>query len=193
VIAGLRGVVAGTSSDSVLLDVNGVIYRVGTTTSTLAELASADGPVYLHTHLMVREDAMALYGFRSPDELQLFETVTTVSGIGPRLGVAILSRFTVDQLRNAIQAGDADLLATVPGVGKKTAARMIVELRGKLPSVMSGGASGVTSDDNDVLEALRSLGYNAAEASVAMAASAASAGPTVEERIVAALQFLSSN
>ncbi|MBX3069604.1 MAG: Holliday junction branch migration protein RuvA [Thermomicrobiales bacterium] len=192
-IAGLRGVVAGTSSDSVLLDVNGVIYRIGATTSTLAELAGVDGPVYLHTHLMVREDAMALYGFRSPDELQLFETVTTVSGIGPRLGVAILSRFTVDQLRNAIQAGDADLLATVPGVGKKTAARMIVELRGKLPSVMAGGASGVTSDDNDVLEALRSLGYNAAEASAAMAASAANAGPTVEERIVAALQFLSSN
>lgn len=192
-IAGLRGIVADTSSDSVLLDVNGVIYRVGTTTSTIADLANADGRVLLHTHLLVREDVMALYGFRTRDELQLFETVTTVSGIGPRLGVAILSRFSVDQLRNAIQAGDADLLATVPGVGKKTAARMIVELRGKLPSVMAGGPSGVTSDDNDVLDALRSLGYNAAEASAAMAASAANAGPSVEERIVAALQFLSSN
>ncbi|MEZ4500485.1 MAG: Holliday junction branch migration protein RuvA [Thermomicrobiales bacterium] len=192
-IAGLRGTVAGTSSDSVMLDVNGVIYRVGVTTTTIAELASADGPVLLHTHLMVREDMMALYGFRTPDELQLFETVTTVSGIGPRLGIAILSRFSVDQLRNAIQAGDADLLATVPGVGKKTAARMIVELRGKLPSAMSGGAAAVSSDDNDVLEALRSLGYSAGEAAGAMAASAERAGPTVEERIVAALQFLSSN
>ncbi len=176
-----------------MLDVNGVIYRVGVTTTTIAELASADGPVLLHTHLMVREDMMALYGFRTPDELQLFETVTTVSGIGPRLGIAILSRFSVDQLRNAIQAGDADLLATVPGVGKKTAARMIVELRGKLPSAMSGGSAAVSSDDNDVLEALRSLGYSAGEAAGAMAASAERAGPTVEERIVAALQFLSSN
>lgn len=176
-----------------MLDVNGVIYRVGVTTTTIAELASSDGPVLLHTHLMVREDMMALYGFRTLDELQLFETVTTVSGIGPRLGIAILSRFSVDQLRNAIQAGDADLLATVPGVGKKTAARMIVELRGKLPSAMSGGAAAVSSDDNDVLEALRSLGYSAGEAAGAMAASAERAGPTVEERIVAALQFLSSN
>lgn len=192
-IAGLRGLVAGTSSDAVLLDVNGVIYRVGTTTTTIAELANADGPVMLHTHLMVREDLMAIYGFRTVDELQLFETVNTVSGIGPRLGVAILSRFTVDQLRNAIQAGDADLLSTVPGVGKKTAARMIVELRGKLPTVMIGGLSTGSSDDSDVLEALRALGYNASEAATAMTATAAHAGPSIEERIVAALQFLSSS
>ena len=148
----------------------------------------------LHTHFMVREDSMALYGFGTSAELALFETITTVSGIGPRLGVAILSRFKVDQLQNAIQAGDADLLATVPRVSKKTAARMIVVLRGKLPTVFAGGASAFgSSDDNDVLEALRALGYNASEAAAAMAASAGNAGPSVEERIVAALQFLSSN
>ncbi len=192
-IAGLTGRVTGSSADSVLLDVNGVIYRVGTTTSVIAELTGTQEPVTLHTHLFVREDQMALYGFRTADELQLFETVTTVSGIGPRLGVAILSRFPVDQLRNAIQAGDADLLSTVPGVGKKTAARMIVELRGKLPTVFAGGGASVRADDDDVLDALRALGYSAAEAASAMAGSAANAGPSVEERIVAALQFLSSN
>lgn len=192
-IAGLTGRVAASTSDSILLDVHGVIYRVGTSTSTLADLAGADGPVTLFTHLFVREDMLALYGFRTQDELQLFETVTTVSGIGPRLGVAILSRFPVDQLRNAIQAGDADLLATVPGVGKKTAARMIVELRGKLPTVFAGAGTGIRAEDDDVLEALRALGYSVSEAASAMAGSAANAGPSVEERIVAALQFLSSN
>ncbi|MGE3797735.1 MAG: Holliday junction branch migration protein RuvA [Thermomicrobiales bacterium] len=192
-IAGLTGRVVGTTADSVLLDVNGVIYRVGTTTAAISELAGVDGPVMFHTHLLVREDMMALYGFRTADELQLFETVTTVSGIGPRLGVAILSRFPVDKLRNAIQSGDADLLATVPGVGKKTAARMIVELRGKLPSVFAGGGAAVRGDEEDVIDALRALGYSAGEASAAIVGSAPKAGSSVEERIVAALQFLSSS
>lgn len=192
-IAGLTGRIVGTQADALLLDVNGVIYRVGTTTTTIADLARVDGPVTVFTHLFVRDDLVALYGFRSQEELSLFETVITVSGVGPRLGVAILSRFPVDQLRQAIQNGDADLLATVPGIGKKTAARMIVELRGKLPAMFSGSAGVPRGDDDDVLEALRALGYSAAEAATAMAATSETSGPDVEERIVAALQYLSSN
>lgn len=191
-IAGLTGLVAGKNADSLLIDVNGVIYRVGTSTTTLAELANDPGHVTVHTHLLVREDQLALYGFASKDELQLFETLITVTGVGPKLGCAILSRLPVDQLRNAIQAGDADLMATVPGVGKKTAARLIVDLRGKLPSMFVSGTSR-GGPEEEVVEALRSLGYTPSEAAHALAGMTVDAGATVEERVLAALQFLSSN
>jgi Holliday junction DNA helicase RuvA len=192
VIAGLTGEVVGKSVDSLLIDVQGVIYRVGTSTTTLADLANETGPVTVHTHLLVREDQLAIYGFSSRDELQLFETLITVTGVGPKLGCAILSRLPVDQLRNAIQSGDADLMATVPGVGKKTAARLIVDLRGKLPSVFTGGAA-VRAEDEEVVEALRSLGYTPAEAAQALAGISVVAGAPVEDRVLAALQFLSSS
>jgi Holliday junction DNA helicase RuvA len=191
-IAGLTGEVVGKSVDSLLIDVNGVIYRVGTSTTTLADLANESGPVTVHTHLLVREDQMALYGFSSQDELQLFQTLITVTGVGPKLGCAILSRLPVDQLRDAIQAGDADLMATVPGVGKKTAARLIVDLRGKLPSVFVGRARSGGVDD-EVAEALRSLGYTPAETAEALAGMSIGTTATVEDRVLAALQFLSSN
>lgn len=191
-IAGLTGSVVGRSVDSLLIDVNGVIYRVGTSTTTLAEVANESGPVTVHTHLLVREDQMALYGFSSEDELQLFQTLITVTGVGPKLGCAILSRLPVDQLHNAIQAGDADLMATVPGVGKKTAARLIVDLRGKLPAMFVGGPAGRGGED-EVVEALRSLGYTPAEAAEALAGMNVAAGASVEDRVLAALQYLSSN
>ena len=175
-----------------LIDVNGVIYRVGTSTTTLTEVANEPGPITLHTHLLVREDQMALYGFASRDELQLFETLITVTGVGPKLGCSILSRLTVDQLRNAIQAGDADLMATVPGVGRKTAARLIVDLRGKLPAMFAGGVAGGGQDD-EFSEALRSLGYTPYEIAQAVAGISDMSASSVEDRVVAALQFLSSN
>jgi len=192
VIAGLTGAVVGRSVDSLLIDVNGVIYRVGTSTTTLAEVANAPGPVTVHTHLLVREDQMALFGFTSPDELQLFQTLITVTGVGPKLGCAILSRLPVDQLRNAIHAGDADLMATVPGVGKKTAARLIVDLRGKLPSMFAASAAGRGGED-EAVEALRSLGYTPSEAAEALAGISVEASATTEDRVLAALQYLSSN
>ncbi|CAN5540923.1 Holliday junction branch migration protein RuvA [soil metagenome] len=190
-IAGLSGRVAGKSFDSLLIDVQGVIYRVGTSTSTLTGIETDSPMVTVHTHLVVREDQLALFGFLTVEELKLFETLITVTGIGPRLGCAILSRFPVDKLHNAIQSGDADLLATVPGVGKKTAARLIVDLRGKLPTVFAGGESQGGGSD-DAIEALRSLGYSAIEAADALAGISTPADATVEDRVVAALQFLSA-
>ena len=100
-IAGLRGTVAGKESDAVLIDVNGVIYRVGTSSTTLSELRGEAETVYLHTRLVVREDQLALYGFLSPEEVILFDLVTGVTGIGPRIGCAILSRFTPEALHAA--------------------------------------------------------------------------------------------
>ena len=188
-ISGLIGRLDAKLADAVLVDVGGVIYRVGTSKTTLNEIGDVGETVRLSTHLFVREDQLTLYGFAMPDELRLFETLITVTGVGPRMACAILSYFAPDRLHEAIAQENVDLLATVPGVGKKTAARLIVELRGKLPTV--AGVSPLTSGiDADVVEALRALGYTTAEAHSATARTKASAGATVEERVVAALREL---
>jgi Holliday junction DNA helicase RuvA len=190
VIAGLRGRIAGKQSDAFLIDVNGVIYRVGTSANSLAEAGDVGDEIELVTHLVVREDVLALFGFAQGDELRVFETLISVSGIGPRLACAVLSVMRPDALLLAVDQGNADLIATVPGIGKKTASRLIIELRGKLPETSGGGYVG-SRDDADVVAALRSLGYNLGEAHSAVARIGDPAGRTVEERVVAALQELS--
>jgi len=190
-IAGLRGRIDARTSDALLVDVNGVIYRVSTSATTLGDAGSVGDDIRLHTHLVVREDQMSLYGFVTAEELHLFETLISVSGIGPKLACAVLSKVRPDALAAAIAQENADLLSTVPGVGKKTAARMILELRGKLVP----GDGGITTaapqpTDADVVAALRSLGYTTAEAHGALSRIPSDAGPSVEERVVAALQQL---
>ncbi len=188
-IAGLRGRLDKKLADALLVDVGGVVYRVGTSTTTLSDVGDVGDPVRLQTFLFVREDQLTLYGFASDDELRLFETLITVTGVGPRLACAILSHIRPESLHEAIQAANADLLATVPGVGKKTAARMILELRGKLPASL-GGMATVSSADREVVEALRALGYTTAEAHGAVARAERLPGLTVEERVIAALRDL---
>lgn len=195
-IAGLRGLIDTKTADSLLIDVGGMIYRVGTSATTLTEAGDPGDEIRLHTHLFVREDQLTLYGFASIDELRLFETMIAVTGIGPRLGCAILSHIRTDFLYEAIQTENADFLATVPGVGKKTAARLILELRGKLPKELGPGLASAPIGDqvqSDVLEALRSLGYTAAEAHAAVLRGGRDLDPdaTVEDRILAALRQLS--
>lgn len=192
-IAGLRGVIDGKTADSLLVDVGGMIYRVGTSATTLTDSGDVGDGVRLHTHLFVREDQLTLYGFASMDELRLFETMIAVTGIGPRLGCAILSHIRTDLLYEAIQTENADFLATVPGVGKKTAARLILELRGKLPKDMAPAIAAAPVGEReqaDVIEAMRSLGYTVAEAHAAALRSGRDLDPdaTVEERILAALR-----
>jgi Holliday junction DNA helicase RuvA len=190
VIAGLRGQISGKLSDALLIDVNGVIYRVGTSSTSLSDAGNVGDDIELVTHLVVREDVLALYGFVQGDELRVFETLIGVTGVGPRLACAVLSVMRPDALQLAVEQGDADSIATVPGIGKKTASRLIVELRGKLPE--SGQAfAAPSSEDADVVAALRSLGYSLGEANTAVARLQRSAGATVEERVVAALRELS--
>jgi Holliday junction DNA helicase RuvA len=131
---------------------------------------------------------MTLFGFSSAEEHRFFDVLTGVSGIGPRLACAVLSTFRPDGLFSAVQSGDVDLLATIPGVGKKTASRMIVELSGKLPEAQF--VREVVLQDRDVIEALRSLGYSSAEVQEALVRARIEPGMTTEERIVAALQLL---
>jgi Holliday junction DNA helicase RuvA len=196
VIAGLRGRIEAKTADSLFVDVGGVIYRVGTSATTLTDAGGPGDDVRLYTHLFVREDQLTLYGFTSQDELRLFETMISVTGIGPRLGCAILSHIRTDLLFDAIQTQNADFLSTVPGVGKKTAARLILELRGKLPAELAPVAAPSVADQDhtDVIEALRSLGYTTAEAHAAAMRSSREVGEdaTVEERIVAALRELAA-
>jgi Holliday junction DNA helicase RuvA len=190
-IAGLRGAIEAKRSDAVLVDVGGVIYRVGTSTSTLSIIGEAGDAVRLFTYLLVREDQLALYGFATHDELELFEALISASGVGPKTACAVLSRFQPDQLREAIHQGNAQLFSTVPGIGAKTAARLIVDLKGKLPEP-AAGFSGATADD-DVVAALRSLGYSAAESMTAALRAGSTAGLTTEERIIAALRVINDD
>lgn len=192
-IAGLHGAIESKRADALLVDVHGVIYRVGTSTSTLSSIGGAGDSVRLHTYLLVREDALALYGFATQDELDLFEALISATGIGPKIACAALSRFQPDQLREAIHQGNAQLFATVPGIGAKTAARLIVDLKGKLPEPAAGSPSSFGVVDEDVVAALRSLGYSPAEATAAAVRVESVPGMTSEERVIAALRIINED
>jgi Holliday junction DNA helicase RuvA len=171
-IAHLRGVIAEKSFDRVVVDVGGVGYLVTVSLQTLAELPAVGGEVTLRTYLQVREDAHLLFGFATEAERRAFELCLSVSGIGPKLAMAMLSSLRPEELAAAIAAGDVAKLSRTPGVGKKTAERVVVELRDKfeklgLARAASGGererprATGVAQA---VASALVNLGYRPAEA-----------------------------
>ncbi|MGH2560974.1 MAG: Holliday junction branch migration protein RuvA [Thermomicrobiales bacterium] len=190
-IAGLAGRLDAKLADALLIDVGGVIYRVGTTSTTLTTAGDVGDDVRVWTHLFVREDQLTLYGFATTDELRLFETLIGVTGVGPRLACAILSHLPPDRLYPTIEQESVDVLGTVPGVGKKTAARLIVELRGKLPAGGVAAAGPMNDQDTEAVAALRALGYTVSEARSAVVRLKAAPSMTVEERVVAALRELS--
>jgi Holliday junction DNA helicase RuvA len=190
VIAGIQGGLVGKSPDALLVDVGGVIYRALTSGRTLADAGEPGDPVALHTHLVVREDALLLYGFLTVAELNWFETLIGVSGVGPRLACAILTRMAPDTLLDAIANEQVSLLATVPGVGRKTAARLILDLRGKLPQEITVSTGVPRGDDPEVVEALQALGYSPIEARSAVGRAGVESGIPVEDRLVAALREL---
>ncbi len=129
-IAGLRGRLAGKDADSVVIDCGGVLYRVFVPGSALSELSADGAEVLLHTHLAVREDSMTLYGCTTRRQLDLFETLLNVTGVGPKVALAIIGSMPADALEQAIAQGDLVLLTRVPGVGKKRAQRLVLELKG---------------------------------------------------------------
>ena len=191
-IAGLLGIIESQRSDALFVNVNGLIYRVGTATSTLNVAGGVGEKIRLYTYLLVREDQLALYGFATQEELDAFEVLISASGIGPKIACAVLSRFQLGQLREAIDQGNAQMFSTVPGIGAKTAARLIVDLKGKLPDSAIGSID-VTPADEDVVAALRSLGYSAAEATAAALRVESMPGATSEERVIAALRIVNEN
>lgn len=191
-IAGLIGRVHRLTNDSVLLNVNGVIYQVVTSGRTIADIGAAGDEVELHTHFVVREDAQTLFGFLTSNELVWFQTLIGVNGIGPRLACAVLTRFTPDALLDAIAREEIALLSTVPGIGKRTASRILLDLRGKLPENLSGAPVPVSAEYTEVIAALQALGYSSSEAQAAVAQVPADAGVPVEQQVLTALRQMGS-
>ncbi len=175
-IATLRGVLAEKALDHVVVDVGGVGYLVLVSMQTLAELPQAGQEVQLLCHTHVREDALALYGFVAKNEREVFTLLIGVSGIGPKLALTILSGLPVDRLVMAISSGDHKRLQAIPGVGKKTAERLVVELKEKvtkavrLADISSGATPAPPSDTKgEIVEALTNLGYKRNQAEKAVA------------------------
>jgi len=188
-IATLHGKLQSRTDDSLIVNVGGVGFRVRVPSGTLANLGAVGSEVMLFTHLHVREDDLSLYGFAAEEELRLFETLLTVSGIGPKVAMGVLSSAPVDTLRIAIAQGNLEVLTALPGIGKKTAQRLVLELKGKVDVSGLGEVGELTPLDEDVMNALINLGYSAAEATRA-ARSVPSSAKTVEERVRIALQYL---
>ncbi len=188
-IASLHGTLESLGSDWAIINVGGIGFQVRMPTSTLSELGPMGKEVRLHTHLHVREDNVTLYGFGSAEELSLFQILISVSGIGPKLGLAMLSAMSPDQLAMAIAAGSTELLTTIPGIGKKIAGRLVLELKEKIGvGWVITPATQVSQENADVLAALTSLGYSAAEATRAVSSLPSSAKLSLEEKIKLALQ-----
>jgi Holliday junction DNA helicase RuvA len=187
-IAGLQGKLQTIGSNWAIINVGGISFQVYMPTSTLSTLGAIGEEVELYTHLHLREDNATLYGFATAEELGLFQTVTTVSGVGPKLALAMLSAMSVEKLTMAIATGSADLLAEIPGIGKKMANRLILELKGKIAAGWLAPA-GLAEENADVLAALTSLGYSVREATHAVASLPQDQKLSLEEKIKLALQY----
>ncbi len=188
-IATLHGKIQMRLEDGIIVNVGGVGFRVRVPLRTLTAIGAVGSDVQLFTHLRVREDELSLYGFAAEDDLRLFETLLTVSGIGPRVALGVLSNVPSDTLRTAIAQGNVDMLTAIPGIGKKTAQRLVLELKGKIDTTGLGEVGELTPADTDVMNALINLGYSAAEAARAAQSVPPGTG-TIEERIRTALQYL---
>lgn len=170
-IARLTGVLAEKAPPFVLVDVNGVGYEVQVPMSTFYNLPELGGKVTLLTQFIVREDAQLLFGFLTPAERASFRELIKISGVGPRIALALLSGLNTDELAQAVSAQDASRLVKVPGIGKKTAERLLLELKGKMAPVLAAPDWSAVSDaQTDILQALVALGYSDKEAQVALKA-----------------------
>jgi Holliday junction DNA helicase RuvA len=174
-IAHLRGKLLLKHPNQAIVETTGVGYDVTISVPTFSDLPAVGSEVALHIHTHVREDALALYGFLRSSEKSLFEKLITVSGIGPKLAITILSGMAADEMVGAIRGNDIAKLTRIPGIGRKTAERMVLELRDKLPEASAAAVAAVpavNAVEEDVLSALLNLGYQRAAAEKALAIAA---------------------
>ena len=179
----IKGTLEETTEDSVVVEAGGIGYNIKVSTATAELLPCVGNEVKIYTYTLVREDAFALFGFLTRDDLEIFKKLIAVNGIGPKGGLAILSVMSADALRFAVMAGDAKAIAKAPGIGAKTAERVILELRDKIsledtlkgldePTGAAGNAAGSQGGDNlmkrEAIEALVALGYAASDATAAV-------------------------
>jgi Holliday junction DNA helicase RuvA len=192
-IGRIAGILLEKHPPLVLVDVGGVGYEIDVPMSTFYNLPAIGEKVALHTQLIVREDAHQLYGFAAHDERAAFRQLLKISGVGPKLALTILSGMSVAELSHVVAAQEVGRLTRIPGIGKKTAERLLLELRDKLPgaeaALLISGAEPGPATRNDVLDALLALGYNEREASWAV--KQLPANLDVSDSIRQALKFLS--
>ena len=188
-IATLRGEISQVEENALVLDVGGVGLRVFVP-SPLRTRTKAGDVILLYTHLVVREDALALYGFESQAERELFNTLLGVDGVGPKAALSVLSTLTLDAVQRAIFADEVEILNRVPGIGKKTAQKMAIHLKDKLKPVDAlASVAAMTDRDSEVLAALTALGYSVVEAQAAIQALPKDAPEDTEGRLRMALQY----
>ena len=192
-IASLSGKLEAIGAEGAIINVGGVGFRVSMPTTALSALGKPGSEVKVFTHLHVREDNLSLYGFASAEELWLFETLLSVTGLGPRLALAMLSGLSPEQITTAIATGSTDMLSMVPGIGKKVAHRIVLELKDKIGAGwIATPATQAAQENTDVLSALTSLGYSPAEAVKAVATLPADEDLDLEAKIKLALQYFGS-
>ena len=191
-IASLKGIVQSKKPNGLIIDVSGIGYHVNIPLCSLADIPEPGNVAFLHTYTHVREDALQLFGFLTDEERRVFTTLIGISGIGPKIGLAILSGMQADRLIEAINNEDVSLLSTIPGLGKKTAARLILELKGKLPSLSDDGAAGTQgrSDTEDAVSALVNLGYKKSLSDKAVEKAVNNGAGAIESIIKEALKLL---
>ncbi len=195
-IASLTGILKSKSPTEILLDVNGVGYAVNIPLSTFEKLGAQNSHITLYTHLVVREDAMQLFGFATEEERSLFRLLITVNGIGPKIAQAVLSGLSVAELKQHVASGNIAALTAIPNIGRKTAERLVLELRDKIEKVPTSGAPVPTERGAEMraeaLLALTSLGYQraAAEKAIRQALSENKSDLSLEALIKQALQRL---
>lgn len=171
-IAFLEGILAGKGPSSIYVNVGGVGFEIGMSQRALAEMPPLQEKVTIHTYLQVREEELSLYGFCSLEEKALFEKLISVSGVGPKVALAALSSYDPDKLKELIALQDISAVQKIPGIGKKTASRIILELKGSLDMSSEGLFSGVANESQVAFagarEALLSMGFSSAEADIAL-------------------------
>ncbi|PID87208.1 MAG: Holliday junction branch migration protein RuvA [Chloroflexi bacterium] len=189
-IASLSGPIQFIGSDNLVINVGGVGIHVNVPQTVLEDVGGVGRSIFLYTHLIVREQELSLYGFEMAEDLHLFEMLLGVNGVGPKVALAILSTLSPELLKSAIMREEAAVLQRVPGIGKKTAERIMFQLRDKLD--MSGAETAVplvTDVDADVIDFLTGLGFSIVEAQTALQNIPREA-KTVDERVQCALQFM---
>jgi Holliday junction DNA helicase RuvA len=186
----LDGRLAGRTPDGCFVDVNGVGYRVACSTTTMRALPADGGKVRLWTHVHVREDALALFGFATEQEQRVFESLLTVSGVGPKVALGVCSAFAPDSFMRALATDDAGAIASVPGIGRKSAQRIIIDLKEKLAipdlEVVGNGSAAVSL----ARSALENLGYSPGEVRAALGEVVPDSGESVEDIVKSALRVL---
>jgi Holliday junction DNA helicase RuvA len=190
-IASLQGIVDAIGAEWMVVNVGGVGFKVSVPTSVLSEGGVTGREIKLFTHLHVREDELTLYGFGEADDLRLFETLLTVSGLGPKTALGMLSAMSAGELSLAIASASVEMLTSIPGIGKKTADRIILELKDKVGALAAASpAARLTQENADVVSALTSLGYSVQEATRAVAILPSGKKLALEDKIKLALQYL---